>query len=53
MRRARLTWDSAGECFAGEVSPDGSGVYDVAVVAEAVPRAGDLAVTESVAVIEA
>jgi hypothetical protein len=52
-RRARLAWDATAEWFAGEVTPDQPGVYDVAVAAEAVPGAGDLAVTESVAVIEA
>jgi hypothetical protein len=48
----RLAWDEGGGCFAGEVRPAGAGVYDLAVMAEAVPGAGDLAVTESVAVIE-
>lgn len=52
-RRARLAWDAAELCFSGELIADWPGVYDVVVAAEAVPGAGDLAVTESVAVIEA
>ena len=48
----RLAWDEACGCFAGEVRPTGVGVYDLAVTAEAVPGAGDLAATELVAVVE-
>jgi pimeloyl-ACP methyl ester carboxylesterase len=48
----RLVWDDAFGCFAGEVTPADAGMYDLAVTAEAVPGVGDLAVTESVAVVE-
>jgi pimeloyl-ACP methyl ester carboxylesterase len=49
----RLTWDSAQEGFTGEVTAEQAGLYDLTVTAEAVPGAGDLSVTESVAVIDA
>jgi hypothetical protein len=48
----RLTWDSVTGYFAGAITAASIGLYDLAVMAEAVPGAGDLAVAESVAVIE-
>jgi hypothetical protein len=48
----RLVWDEGLGGFAGEVIPGRAGVYELSVRADAVPGAGDLAVTESVAVIE-
>ena len=48
----RLTWDQANGCFAAEITPAGIGIYDLTVTAEAVPGAGNLTVSESVAVIE-
>ena len=48
----RLAWDEAAGCFAGEITAAAAGVYDLAVTAESVPGAGNLTVTESVAVIE-
>jgi hypothetical protein len=50
---ARLAWDAGTGGFYGEVTAFEPGVYDLVVTAEAVPGAGDLAVTESVAVIGA
>lgn len=49
--RVRLVWDEAAGYFAGEITAARPGIYDLAVKAEAVPGAGDLAVAESVAVI--
>ena len=48
----RLTWDETAGCFAGEIAAPGAGVYDLTVITESVPGAGNLTVTESVAVIE-
>ena len=48
----RLAWDDRAGCFAGEITGVPAGMYDLAVTAEAVPGAGDLAAAESVAVIE-
>jgi len=48
----RLAWDSAQACFTGEVTANRAGLHDLAVTAEAVPGAGDLTVTDSVAVVD-
>jgi pimeloyl-ACP methyl ester carboxylesterase len=48
----RLAWDEASGCFTGEITATRPGLYDLAVTAEAVPGAGDLAVSESLAVTE-
>ena len=50
--QVRLTWDEASGCFVGEITALFAGMYDLTVTAESVPGAGDLAVAESVAVIE-
>jgi hypothetical protein len=49
---ARLTWDATADGFTGELTAVQPGVFDLTVTAEAVPGAGDLTVTESVAVME-
>ena len=51
-QHVRLAWDEASEWFAGEIMAVDVGMYDLTVTAEAVPGAGDLAVTELVAVME-
>ena len=48
----RLAWDETVGCFAGEITAAGAGVFDLAVTAESVPGAGNLTVTDSVAVVE-
>ena len=50
--QVRLTWDEATGCFVGEITPPGAGMFDLAVTAESVPGAGNLTVTELVAVVK-
>jgi Lecithin:cholesterol acyltransferase len=50
-QEARLAWDERAGCFAGELTALQPGIYDLTVTAEAVPGAGDLVATESLAVI--
>ncbi|MGH3778528.1 MAG: lipase family alpha/beta hydrolase [Pseudonocardiaceae bacterium] len=47
-----LNWDGGLGCFTGELPGQGPGLYQVRVSARHVPRAGDLVVADTVAVVE-
>lgn len=49
---AELVWDGSTETFRGVIPGLESGLYDVTVMAEEVPGAGDLETSETVEVVE-
>ncbi len=48
---ARLEWDSERDCFRGMLAGQAEGLYDVEVITQQVPGAGDLSARDTIAVI--